>query len=251
MMPPKDLMPVNAYLHQEQFMFQQTYCPQIVATLTEDGRIKELDPIIGTENLNIPENIRALAIREFSQALNAHGFDVKDTNQDYLEITKGVFNMRLDTKDQVPFSNVTLHQIGIIYKNFVAERNDTSQRAVDMAIQNIDKAERFTQEDADRFSRSMQRDMEAEAKSIKTYLAYNPNNNLYKIGKSKNPSKSVSLLRYIEGGNLEILYVVNEDLESELHKIFAIHCHAGEWFTDEGGSMQDYFKAKSEQGETR
>lgn len=81
---------------------------------------------------------------------------------------------------------------------------------------------------------------------IKTYLIYNPNNNLYQIGKSKNPSKSVSLLRYIESSNLEILYVVHEDLESELRNKFAIHCHAGEWFTDEGSSMQAYFKEMSE-----
>lgn len=151
-------MPVNVYLRQEQFMFQHSYAPQIVATLTEDGRLKELEPLIGTENFEIPENIKELAIREFSQSLNAHGFDVKDTNQDYLEITKGAFNMRLDTKDQLPFSDVTLHQIGMVYKNFVAERNDTSQRAMEMAIQNMDRAEKFTQEDADLFRRAIERD---------------------------------------------------------------------------------------------
>lgn len=151
-------MPVNVHLRQEQFMFQHSYAPQIVATLTEDGRLKELEPLIGTENFEIPENIKELAIREFSQALNAHGFDVKDTNQDYLEITKGAFNMRLDTKDQLPFSDVTLHQIGMVYKNFVAERNDTSQRAMEMAIQNMDRAEKFTQEDADLFRRAIERD---------------------------------------------------------------------------------------------
>ena len=91
-MPPYELMPVNTYLHQEQFMFQHTCCPQIVATLTEDGRIKELEPIIGADNFEIPENIKELAIREFAQALSFNGFDVKDTDQGYLEITKGLFN---------------------------------------------------------------------------------------------------------------------------------------------------------------
>lgn len=80
---------------------------------------------------------------------------------------------------------------------------------------------------------------------VKTYLVYNPNNNLYKIGVSENPSKSVSLLRYIEGSNLEMLYVVNEDLESELRRRFSIQHHASDWFTDDGGSMQAYFKTKS------
>lgn len=80
---------------------------------------------------------------------------------------------------------------------------------------------------------------------IKTYLVYNPNNNLYKIGVSENPSKSVSSLRYIEGSNLEILYIVNEDLESELRRRFSIQHHASDWFTDDGGSMQAYFKNKS------
>lgn len=245
-MPPYEIGPVNTYLTQERIRFYEMRTTQIVATLTKDGRLKELDPLIGTDNFEIPENIKELAIREFSQALKYHGFDVKSTNQDYLEITKGGFNMRLDTKDQVPFSDVTLHQINMVYKNFIDEQLDTCQRTKDMIISSLGQARRFTQKDAALFSRSMQRDMEAKAKSVKTYLVYNPNNNLYKIGVSENPSKSVSLLRYIEGSNLEILYVVNEDLESDLRKRFAIHCHAGEWFTDEGGSMQAYFKEMSE-----
>lgn len=245
-MQPYEIGPVNTYLNQERIRFYETRAPQIVATLTEDGRLKELDPLIGADNFEIPENIKELAIREFSQALNNHGFDVKSIDQDYLEITKGVFNMRLDTKDQVPFSDVTLRQVDMVYQNFMAARTDACQCTRDMIISSLGQAEKFTKKDADLFGCSMQRDMEAKAKSVKTYLAYNPDNNLYKIGKSENPSKSVSLLRYIEGSNLEILYVINEDLESDLRKRFAIHCHAGEWFTDEGGSMQTYFKKMSE-----
>ena len=174
-MPPYELMPVNTYLRQEQFMFQHTCCPQIVATLTEDGRIKELEPIIGADNFEIPENIKERAIREFAQGLSFNGFDVKDIDQGYLDITKGLFNMRLYTKDQVPFSDVTLHQINMVYKNFVADRNDTCQRTMNMAIRNLENAEKFTQEDAALLSHALEN---ATNKSIKTYLVYNPDNNL-------------------------------------------------------------------------
>lgn len=158
-MQPYEIGPVNTYLNQERIRFYETRTVQIVATLTEDGRLKELDPLIGTDNFEIPENIKELAIHEFSQALKYHGFDVKSTNQDYLEITKGGFNMRLDTKDQVPFSDVTLHQINMVYKNFIDEQLDTFQRTKDRIISSLGQAQEFMHNDAERFSRLIQGDI--------------------------------------------------------------------------------------------
>lgn len=80
------------------------------------------------------------------------------------------------------------------------------------------------------------------AQMIKTYLVHNPNSGLYKIGKSINPKKRVVEIQGMAGNRLKLLYVIHNDVERELHTKFATQCHYSEWFTDEGGSIQAYFK---------
>lgn len=82
-----------------------------------------------------------------------------------------------------------------------------------------------------------------KAQMIKTYLVHNPNSGLYKIGKSINPKKRVVEIQGMAGNPLNLLYVIHSDVERELHTKFATQCHYNEWFTDEGGSIQAYFKA--------
>lgn len=103
------------------------------------------------------------------------------------------------------------------------------------------------------FETMMYRDLEHKTDSIiakrkkaamtKTYLMHNPNSDLYKIGKSINPEKRVIEIQGLAGNPLSLLYVVDKDVESELHEKFATQCHYSEWFTDEGGSIQAYFKS--------
>lgn len=81
-----------------------------------------------------------------------------------------------------------------------------------------------------------------KAQKIKTYLMHNPNSNLYKIGKSIDPEKRVVDIQGMAGNPLRLLYVIHSDVERELHTKFATQCHYSEWFTDEGGSIQTYFK---------
>lgn len=80
------------------------------------------------------------------------------------------------------------------------------------------------------------------AAMIKTYLMHNPNSGLYKIGKSINPEKRVIEIQGMAGNPLDLLYVIHSDVEHELHMKFATQNHYSEWFTDEGGSIQAYFK---------
>lgn len=84
--------------------------------------------------------------------------------------------------------------------------------------------------------------------ATKTYLMHNPNNNLYKIGKSTNPRKRLKDMQGIVGNPLELLYVIDGDIEHELHRQFAIYNHFSEWFTDDGGSIQAYFKKNQSGG---
>ncbi len=77
---------------------------------------------------------------------------------------------------------------------------------------------------------------------IKTYLLYNPNSGLYKIGKSINPEKRAVEIQGMAGSSLKLLYVIPRNVEHELHMKFATQNHYSEWFTDEGGSIQAYFK---------
>lgn len=82
-----------------------------------------------------------------------------------------------------------------------------------------------------------------KAAMIKTYLMHNPNSNLYKIGKSTNPEKRLIDIQGMAGNPLNLIYVIDRDVESELHTMFATQCHYSEWFTDEDGSIQAYFKS--------
>ncbi len=77
---------------------------------------------------------------------------------------------------------------------------------------------------------------------VKTYLMYNPKSKLYKIGKSINPRKRLIEIQGMAGNPLRLLYVIPRNVEYELHTKFAVQCHYSEWFTDEGGSIQAYFK---------
>ena len=81
-----------------------------------------------------------------------------------------------------------------------------------------------------------------KAQMVKTYLLYNPNSSLYKIGKSIDPEKRVIDIQGMAGNPLKLLYVIHSDVERELHTKFATQCHYSEWLTDEGGSIQAYFK---------
>lgn len=80
------------------------------------------------------------------------------------------------------------------------------------------------------------------ASMVKTYLMYNPKSKLYKIGKSINPRKRLIEIQGMAGNQLRLLYVIPRNVEHELHTKFATQCHYSEWFTDEGGSIQAYFK---------
>lgn len=80
------------------------------------------------------------------------------------------------------------------------------------------------------------------ASMVKTYLMYNPKSKLYKIGKSISPEKRVVEIQGMAGNRLKLLYVIHRNVEHELHMKFATQCHYSEWFTDEGGSIQAYFK---------
>ncbi len=80
------------------------------------------------------------------------------------------------------------------------------------------------------------------ASMVMTYLMYNPKSKLYKIGKSINPRKRLIEIQGMAGNQLRLLYVIPRNVEHELHTKFATQCHYSEWFTDEGGSIQAYFK---------
>lgn len=63
-----------------------------------------------------------------------------------------------------------------------------------------------------------------------TYLIYNPSNDLYKIGKTKDIGKRISQLKLETNNNLELIGFLAEDIESLLHIKYNNFRKYGEWF---------------------
>lgn len=71
-------------------------------------------------------------------------------------------------------------------------------------------------------------------KSQKTYFIFNPMTNMIKIGKSNDVERRMNTLSTQSGCELELLHVIDEDVELELHAKFKHIRHHGEWFYDDG-----------------
>ena len=74
----------------------------------------------------------------------------------------------------------------------------------------------------------------------KTYFFQNPLTKLIKIGKSNNIEKRKKMIEIGTGAELEILYVVDENIEGKLHRKFKEYRVHGEWFDDKDGLIQQF-----------
>ena len=71
-------------------------------------------------------------------------------------------------------------------------------------------------------------------KSKQTYFIFNPMTNMIKIGKTIDVAHRMRVLSTQSGCELELLHIVDEDVEYELHTKFKHIRHHGEWFYDDG-----------------
>lgn len=73
-----------------------------------------------------------------------------------------------------------------------------------------------------------------KASTSKTYIMKDTATGLYKIGRSINPSIREKTLQS-EKPTIELIWIIDKDVEFNLHKIFAAQRVRGEWFslTDE------------------
>lgn len=75
---------------------------------------------------------------------------------------------------------------------------------------------------------------------IKTYIIRNNTNGLIKIGRSRDVEQRVRSLSTTAGSELEILCVIDENIENELHRKFSSYRTTGEWFDDRDGQITAY-----------
>ena len=79
-----------------------------------------------------------------------------------------------------------------------------------------------------------------DAKVVKTYIIRNNTNGLIKIGQSRDVEQRVRSLSTTAGSELEILCVIDENIEGELHRKFSSYRTTGEWFDDRDGRIMTY-----------
>ena len=80
--------------------------------------------------------------------------------------------------------------------------------------------------------------------ATKTYLIKNPVTKNYKIGKSTSPTRRCRDLKGLAGAELELLYVIDKDVEKELHRKFKIYQVYSEWFDDTDGLILNFFRVE-------
>ncbi len=83
---------------------------------------------------------------------------------------------------------------------------------------------------------------------VKTYLAKNSTNGLIKIGKSINPISRIKQLETGSGAKLIVLAVIDDDIESKLHRQFEKFRKHGEWFFDDGSLSKFISELKQNSG---
>lgn len=74
----------------------------------------------------------------------------------------------------------------------------------------------------------------SEDSKTKTYIIKSPASGLIKIGKSGKPNERINGLGTAAGCKLDVLAIIDDDIEAELHKRFASIRVYGEWFRDDG-----------------
>ena len=64
-----------------------------------------------------------------------------------------------------------------------------------------------------------------------TYIVFNPDNNLYKIGRSKNIIKRIESLKITISNNIKFIAFKETDIEAEIHFDYHEKRMFGEWFS--------------------
>lgn len=85
--------------------------------------------------------------------------------------------------------------------------------------------------------------------AAKTYILSNKATGLLKIGRTSDVKTRISALECGAGTRLELLLVIEEDVESKLHKHFKSLRMQGEWFADDGRIakfIHEYAQAQQE-----
>lgn len=78
-----------------------------------------------------------------------------------------------------------------------------------------------------------------------TYLIKNPSTNLLKIGKTTNMQSRLQSLQCGAGNKLEVIAIIDENIERDMHVKFSDLRNFNEWFIDPNGDIEAYFRKLS------
>lgn len=81
---------------------------------------------------------------------------------------------------------------------------------------------------------------EARKGITSTYFFKNKVTGLIKIGKSVDVKTRKQAVQCGSGSELEVLFVINSDVEAEMHKMFSEYRRHGEWFDDVDGKIKSH-----------
>jgi hypothetical protein len=129
--------------------------------------------------------------------------------------------------------------VELVYNTTVADNKTIAKNVIDLfngEYINIEKIKIIDRTEYDLLSIDYPYNIDS---SKCTYVFYNPYNNLFKIGKSRDVFHRLNQLKKEVNPHLELIGWIDRDVEGKLHKEYVVKREFGEWFNINNDDILD------------
>jgi hypothetical protein len=133
-------------------------------------------------------------------------------------------------------------RIAFVVDTTIADSTTQAKSIIKLANQEY-SFDKFTEYSLEEYNKLECGEAKKTVGSYLTYIIYNPNNELYKIGMSKNVYNRLSQLKNEVAPNIELIAYCEKDYESEIHFKYRDKRKFGEWFNITIDDVLDIYSA--------
>lgn len=151
--------------------------------------------------------------------------------------------LRMDSHDEYDNSAVSIHQIRSMMRGTCSVLDDDFAEILSTVADISSHSDLYA---AVMGQHIKPIDDQGKVKQTKTYFIKNRETGLLKIGRSRDPESRAKALQCGAGAGLDIILIINEDVEQELHSRFSNDRAFGEWF-HHSSAIEEYIRVKREE----
>lgn len=169
-------------------------------------------------------------LREDGINLNYGDFSARILKNGTIKVLKslGLYCVKGARENKISYINP---KVELIINTTVSDSQTIVKSIIELANGEVNNLDKIEINDLSDFM-SLDDDYPCSVNSSKcTYIIYNPDNKLYKIGRSSNVFDRLNTLRNEISSNLEIVGYIDHDIEGKLHKEYVKKREFGEWFS--------------------